>query len=187
MINDKSLDEEIIKSILAGKSEDFIYIVKRYQQRVYSIGYRFFKNEDDARDFTQELFIKILEKLNTLKNPEQFKAWLTRIAYNMGINKTRKEGDSSEVEYVEIYSAENTLDKQHLKKEVNASLHKAILALPEKYRICIDLYFFWGMKHKEISEATSISINTIKSNVLRAKQLLRDNLKGTIAEEYHEV
>jgi len=59
--------------------------------------------------------------------------------------------------------------------------------LPEKYGICIDLFFFFGLSHGEISEMTGFPINTIKSHVYRAKERLRKALKGTAAGDLYEM
>jgi len=66
-------------------------------------------------------------------------------------------------------------------------LMRAVGALPERYRICVELYFFMGLTYGEIGRITGYPVNTIKSNVLRAKTMLRDELKGTIAEDYNEL
>ena len=60
-------------------------------------------------------------------------------------------------------------------------------ALPEKYRVCIDLYFFYGLPYAEISAMTGFPVNTIKSHVSRAKRMLRDSLRETMAEGNDEM
>jgi RNA polymerase sigma-70 factor (ECF subfamily) len=59
--------------------------------------------------------------------------------------------------------------------------------LPEKYRICIEMHFYEDLKYAEISRITGFPINTVKSNVLREKRLLRDSLKKTILEDSNEM
>ena len=79
------------------------------------------------------------------------------------------------------------LNRSHIKDETISLLRNAMNKLPEQYRICVDLYFYMGMKYAEIEGITGYPVNTIKSNVLRAKQILRDRLRGSIAEDYHEM
>ena len=78
-------------------------------------------------------------------------------------------------------------ERRSAKNEIRETLHEAVRRLPERYRICVDLYFFLELTYAEISEITGFPVNTIKSHVLRAKAILRDGLKGTAAEEYHEL
>jgi len=71
--------------------------------------------------------------------------------------------------------------------ETQTIINKAMDELPEKYKICIEMYFYEDLKYIEISQITGLSVNTVKSNVFRAKQILRDLLKETFAENYGEL
>lgn len=186
MDNEYKTDEQIVKQVLLGAIENFKIIVERYQKRIFGIGMRFFKNRDDSYDFVQEVFIKVFENLNSFAGRAPFPFWLTKIAYNHGINRISSKRNEPEVSD-ELPTPETTPEKGHLQKEIRDILLKAINELPERYRICVDLYFFMGLTYGEISNITGFPVNTIKSNVLRAKNMLRDELKGTIAEDYHEL
>ena len=69
-------------------------------------------------------------------------------------------------------------EEQCLEKEMLLAVKEAVAELPEKYRICIDLYFFYDMPYAEIQEVTKLPINTIKSNVFRAKKILKERLEA---------
>ena len=186
MIHDNKSDEQIIKQVLLGSIESFRIIVERYQKKIFSIGMRFYKNEDDSYDFTQEVFIKAYESLKSYAERAPFRFWLTRIAYNHGINRLSSKKIEPDIPE-QIPAGETTPEDTHLRGEIREVLREAIEQLPERYRICVDLYFFLELTYNEISEITGYPVNTIKSNVLRAKNILRDELKGTIAEDYHEL
>jgi RNA polymerase sigma-70 factor (ECF subfamily) len=186
MNNENKTDEQIVKQILLGGIEGFKIIVERYQKKIYGIGMRFFKNMDDSHDFTQEVFIRAYENLKSYAGRAPFRFWLSRIAYNHGINRIGAQRIESEVP--EETAADGlTPEKGHVRGEVREVLMEAVSKLPERYRVCVDLYFFMGLTYGEIREITGYPLNTIKSNVLRAKIMLRDELKGTIAEDYHEL
>ena len=180
-------DEQIIKHILRGHNESFRIIVERYQKQVFNIGLRFLKNEHDSYDFVQEVFIKAFQKLNTFKGLSPFRFWLLKIAYNAGINNIKAFKNDGSIEGVIVPSLEKDPEKKHLEEEVRMILMDAIDKLPERYRICLDFYFFYGFSYSEISGMTGYPVNTIKSNVFRAKKELRSALSGTIAEDYHEL
>ncbi len=186
MTNEHATDENIIKSVINGDVDSFEYIVKRYQGLVYSIGMRFFRNEDDSNDFTQEVFIKVYHELNSYKGRAPFRYWLGRVAYNYAVNSIKVQ--KSDVNYIEeMHSSEATPEKSHITHEIKQTLLDAINQLPEKYRLCLDFYFFHGISYNKIKEITGYPVNTIKSYVFRAKQTLRDALRGSIAEDYHEM
>lgn len=179
-------DEKIIKEILYGNKQSFKLLVERYKNKIYSIGYKFLRNKDEAEDFTQEIFTKVYTNLENFNGKSCFKTWLLRIAYNHGINMNKSYKITSEF-CNESFSEELNHENQYVNSEISQVLQKAITDLPDEYKICVDLFFFWGLKHKEISQITEIPVNTIKSNVHRAKKILYNSLKNTIAEDYHEM
>lgn len=184
-------DEILIKKILKGDSDSFRFLIERYQNRVYSIGWRLFRNSDDAHDFSQEVFLKVYNNLESYKGSSSFGYWLARVAYNFGISQLEKLKRQSNLSAGELCvndaSDDFTPEEGQMKREIRMLVEKAIDDLPETYRVCVDLYFYMNLKYSEIEDITGIPVNTIKSNVYRAKTILRDRLRGTIAEEYYEM
>ncbi len=187
-MNENESPEKIVQRVLQGDIDSYRLIVEKFEKQIFSIGMRFFKNEDDSYDFTQEVFIKAYNNLMSYKGTAPFKYWLTKIAYNHGINK-KKSGSKTDgdVDTTELLQAEEFPEVEHERNELKELLIQEINKLPDKYRLCIDLYFFMGLSYKQIEHITGIKENTIKSHVLRAKKILRNNLKGTIAEDYYEM
>ena len=178
-------DLAIIGEVLAGKTESFAVLVRRHQNRVYSLGLRFFRNAEDARDFAQEVFIKAFERLGGFRGEAKFSTWLMKVAYYHGISiqRSRKEAESLAEDY-EIPGREEGPEELHARKAATAALTEALRLLPERYRICIDLYFSFGMTYEDVSRVTDIPVGTVKSHVFRAKQALRRTLKNSCAEDY---
>ncbi|HPF07186.1 MAG TPA: sigma-70 family RNA polymerase sigma factor [Spirochaetota bacterium] len=188
MDKDGLSDEQAVRKVQKGRSEYFSLIVERYSSRIFSIGMRFFYNSDDSADFTQEVFLKAFDKIEAYREIAPFRFWLVKLAYNLAINMKKGRGEEHlQVEINEpVYSGESP-EEVHVKNELKDLLLQEINRLPERYRICLDLYFFFGLKYSEISEITGYPVNTIKSDVFRAKNILRDKLKGTLAEECYEM
>lgn len=186
MTRESKSDEWIVRSVLKGNQDDFREVVDRYQKQIFIIGRRFFNNNDDASDFAQEVFIQAYKNLKSFKGLSPFRFWLFKIAYNLGINRRKSARIEGELP-VSLPSGKVTPEKDHVSDELRYLVQGAVDKLPEKYRICIDFYFYMGMSHKEISRVTGFPVNTVKSHVLRAKRILRSTLQGTIAEEYHEL
>jgi RNA polymerase sigma-70 factor (ECF subfamily) len=181
-------DEQAVRKVQKGKSEFFSLIVDRYSSRIFSIGMRFFYNSEDSADFTQEVFLKAFDKIESYREIAPFRFWLVKLAYNLAINIKKGRGEEHlQVDVNEpVYSGESP-DQTHINNELKELLIEEINRLPERYRICLDLYFFFGLKYSEISGITGYPVNTIKSDVFRAKNILRDKLKGTLAEECYEM
>ena len=177
-------DEMIIRNVQKGRTEYFSIIVERYRNRIFGIGMRFFYNHDDAADFTQEVFLRAYDRIHSYREIAPFRFWLARLAYNFGINMKKSLPDEKIcIDDIPEPCSDDSLEGGHIYNELKKILADEINRLPERYRVCLDLYFFMGLKYTEISEITGFPVNTIKSDVFRAKNLLRQNLAGTIAEE----
>lgn len=170
-------DDEVIATVLDGDRDAFSVLVRRYQDRVLRLGYGFFRDGDEAEDFAQDVFVKAYLGLAGFKGRSSFSTWLTRIAYNAGINAKRKSGRYEPLEADPEDERRLSPEDQHIRAEAVKSLGAAMSALPEKYAVCLDLYFREGMKYADISEATGFPVNTIKSHVFRAKKELKSALE----------
>jgi RNA polymerase sigma-70 factor (ECF subfamily) len=174
-------DQRIIEAILLGNRDLFRLLVKRHEQAVYGMGLSFFRNSEDASDFTQEVFLKVYRGLDHFEGRSRFSTWLYKIAYNTAVNEvTRRREYRSLVE--EDYAGEgDSPERKAIRTAAIQAVTGAVKDLPERYRICVDLFFFYDRSYQEIEAITGFPVNTIKSHVFRAKKLLREKL-GDIAE-----
>ncbi|MDR2701631.1 MAG: sigma-70 family RNA polymerase sigma factor [Spirochaetaceae bacterium] len=165
----------LVEEILGGRKELFRLLVERYQQKVHAMGLSFFHNQEDAADFTQDVFIRSYRSLATFRGQSRFSTWLYRIAYNTAVNSInrRKEYHSLAEEPV---TEDESPELHILRVAAQEAVRSAVAELPEKYRVCVDLYFFYDCSIREIGEITGFPENTIKSHVFRGKKLLREKL-----------
>lgn len=171
-------DQFLIKSILNGNKNLFALLMKFYKQRVYSLGMSFFKNEHDTEDFVQDVFIKAYTKLDTFQNKSLFSTWLLRIAYTTALNSVNRRKEYLPItDENNIVAAEETPEEKELRKITQLAIREAISELPEKYAVCLDMYFSYDIPYAEISEITGFPLNTIKSHIFRAKQILKKKLE----------
>ena len=170
-------DRTIVARVIEGESDLFALLVKRHQRAVYGLGLSFFKNAEDSGDFTQDVFIKAYRSLPSFLGKSKFSTWLYRIAYNTAVNavKRRKEYQSlaEDIEIPDFDDPQSKVLREASKKAIKAATEQ----LPERYRICVDLFFFYDLSYPEIEVVTGFPVNTIKSHVFRAKALLRDKLR----------
>jgi len=171
-------DYEVCKAVLAGNTQAFAVLAAQYQKRVYMLGLSFFDNDDDCEDFVQDVMLKAYSALATFRAEAPFVTWLMRIAYNTALNSIKKRRRyTSLAEGVEIeYQGANPEERQ-LNECLVLSVREAINNLPDSYRMCIDLYFFYDMSYTDIAAVTELPLNTIKSHIFRAKKILREYLK----------
>ncbi|AEJ18498.1 RNA polymerase sigma factor [Gracilinema caldarium] len=188
MITGKELvDEVLINRIIAGERDLYRILIERHQENVFSLGLSFFKNRDDAADFTQEVFLKAYKGLSGFQGRSRFSTWLYRIAYNTGINSLNRREEffsltsetDNDAEEIELPAPDN-VEAELLRKFAMAAVREAMKTLPDRFRICLELYFFYDRSYDEIAIITGFPLNTVKSHIFRAKQLLREGLADMI-------
>jgi RNA polymerase sigma-70 factor (ECF subfamily) len=172
-------EQMLITEIVAGQKELFRILVKQYEQQVYGMGLSFFRNAEDASDFTQEVFLKVFRSLANFEGRSRFSTWLYKIAYNTAINDVnrRKEYRSLAEDEQILLSDSDTPERTVLRCLARKAVQEAVQGLPDRYRICIDLFFFYERSYQEIEAITGYPVNTVKSHVFRAKKLLREKLE----------
>ena len=172
-------DELIADQVTAGQKNLFRLLVTRYQRAVYGMGLSFFRNAEDASDFCQEVFLKVYRGLSRFQGRSRFSTWLYKIAYNTAVNgvNRRKEFHSLAEEEFEPGDGD-TPERQAIRAAVREAVLVSLQELPERYRVCVDMFFFYNCSYREIGEITGFPVNTVKSHVFRAKKLLREKLQG---------
>ncbi|MCL2244153.1 MAG: sigma-70 family RNA polymerase sigma factor [Treponema sp.] len=173
-------DQLIVSQILCGQKNLFRLLVRRHERAVFGMGISFFRNKEDASDFTQEVFLKAYRSLSCFEGRSRFSTWLYKIAYNTAINEVnrRKEYQSLTEEDAErLVNANDTPERIAIRNAAKEAVQEALNDLPERFRICVDLFFFYDRSYQEIEIITGFPVNTIKSHVFRAKKLLRKKLE----------
>jgi RNA polymerase sigma-70 factor (ECF subfamily) len=168
----------LISQIASGQKDLFRLLIEQYQKQVYGMGLSFFRNKEDAADFTQDVFLKTYRSLGSFRGNSRFSTWLFRVAYNTAVNSISRRKEYSSLAEEEGMSDEDTPERIALRDTTREAVLEAVAELPEKFRICIDLFFFYDRSIKEIAVITGFEENTIKSYVFRAKKALRKKLEA---------
>ena len=175
-------DIVLIQRILAGDAIAFERLVRKYQKQVHTLAWRKVRDFHIAEDITQETFLQVYQKLETLEDPTRFPGWLYVIADRLCIAWLRRnqrhtepleDTDISEVE-TEVYSRYIAMEHAETFAEARRDLVEELLAkLKEGNRTVITLHYLEGMTYAEISNFLGVSENTIKSRLRRARQQLK--------------
>lgn len=144
-------------------------IVRKYADLVYRVALTMLKNKDDAEDIFQEVFMKICTENMSFMSEEHEKAWLIRVTKNKCLDFLKRSCNKNKEELDENLAKEESNNNQYVVDEV--------MKLPEKYRIIIYLFYFEGYKITEISQMLEINESTIKSQLVKARELLKESLK----------
>ncbi|MDF3818478.1 sigma-70 family RNA polymerase sigma factor [Leptospira sp. 96542] len=151
--------------------------MNRYQAMVYSQAKKAFLTQEEAEDFTQEVFLQAFESLSQFRGEAQFSTWIFQIARFKLSKQFKKKKVVTEPWLDEIYAIPETKQESIVetihKEDRHRSLRDLITKLPKSYQLPIILHFFENKPLKEISSELNIKLNTIKSNIARGKELLR--------------
>ena len=146
-----------------------------YADTIFVICLKYSKNYTDAEDTLQDCFITIFEKIHQYKNKGSFEGWLKRIAINTALQKYRKTNTLEIVTDIKDEENEENFTIEDNIYNVDVLL-RFVQELPNQYRLVFNLSVLDGYNHKEISEMLQISEGTSKSNLSRARKLLKERL-----------
>lgn len=147
---------------------------------------KYSRNKQDAEDVLQDSFITIFKKINSYESKGSFEGWLKRITINTALQKYREKSTLYLVQDKEIEEAtqETTVAENEYKLEF---LLDKIQELPNRYRLVFNLYVLDNFSHKEIAEMLHISVGTSKSNLSRARLLLKQMIEVRKKQQFlHE-
>ncbi len=185
-------DTLYIKEYLEKRSEQAAYnLVQKYRKFVYLTVLQKINDTDDAKDITQDIFIKVLNTLNKFDGRSSFKTWLYRISVNESINVLRKkkirqffslsntDDDENETQYKdESPNPEQIFEETELYKQLMEALNK----LPQKQKETFMFRYFDELTYEEISEITGVSVGALKANYFHAIKKLSGLLKSYIGK-----
>ena len=178
----KNEDVKLIHRILSGDETAFVSLVNKYKKQVHTLAWRKIGDFHIAEEITQDTFLKVYQKLYTLKNPNQFSGWLYVIATNQcraWLRKKRIETESlddTETEWIDTsaYSRYVAEEQAKVNVETQREVVKKLLAkLKESERTVITLHYFGEMTIEEISRFLGVSASAIKLRLHRARQRLQ--------------
>ncbi|MCL6274338.1 sigma-70 family RNA polymerase sigma factor [Muricauda sp. 2012CJ35-5] len=166
--------EELINNCKKGKRQAQAELYRKYSGILFGMCLKYSRNRTEAEDNLHDSFMTIFNKIDQYKFNGSFEGWIKRITVNTVLQKYRKE------QYLDVVS-ENVGEQIEVDTEgLDVSLSTLlgyIQELPNKYRLTFNLYVLDGYSHKEISEMLGTSTGTSKSNLARAKMILRQKIE----------
>lgn len=149
--------------------EQIVEYVLKNKEKYYRLSYSYVKNTDDALDIVQESVYKAISSANSLKNPDYLKIWLYRIVVNTSIDFIRKNKKITVMDEESLF----VFDKGKNDKYEDIDLKLALSELPAKYKTIVILRYFEDLKIEEIAEILNENINTVKTRLYKALEILR--------------
>jgi RNA polymerase sigma-70 factor (ECF subfamily) len=178
-------DEELVARSKTGDIDSFNQLVKRWERPIFALAYRTLGREEDARDVTQETFLRAFRALSGFKGDAKFSSWLYRIALNLCRDWIRKERRAPLVAVpegvdVEQLAAERgpveSVEDLAARAELGREVAKAMEFLPTEQRQAIILKEYHGLTFQEIADLMKCPLSTVKTRVYQGLSTLRKQL-----------
>ena len=160
------------------KAQEQLY--RLYSPKLFSVCLKYSRNYTEAQDNLQDGFILIFNKIEQYSFKGSFEGWLKRVMINNVLQQYRTQTFLSLVNEDVPEAAEIEIDDENMSLEY---LLKIIQELPDRYRLVFNLYVNDDYSHAEIAEMLSINIGTSKSNLSRARMILKEKIEQHKNEE----
>lgn len=184
-------DEILIKRSKNGDLEAFELLVKRYENKVYTVAYRFLGNHADASDLAQEAFLRLYQALPGFRGDSGFMTWLYRITANVCRDELRRrqkyqvvsldgEGASGNggPGIAQLPGRDLSPEEAYEQKEFNELIQQCLLSLSEEHRLVLIMREIQGMSYEEIAEVLNCSLGTVKSRLSRSRQAFKEKYQN---------
>lgn len=171
----------MIEKVIAGNDHAFRILVEKYRNHLFRTVFSVLKDQKEAEDATQEVFIKIYTSLPKYEN-QGFKTWLTRIAINHAIDVKRKQQrrreDVMEEMELQIESPEsNNVELEVIKRERQKLVQSRLKEVPANYRDVIYGFYIEEKSYQEIASEQNVQVKTIETKLYRARLWIKNHWK----------
>lgn len=195
-VNYGEIGDELLASLFVNNHDDnaFSEIVDRYGDKIFRLALRITRSEESAEEILQNVFIKLIEKLETFREESKLSTWIYSVSSNESFLylRNRYKNRSRQVSIEELSNNEQndnnrsyeisdqyySPDENLISSQHRNILDKAINELPEEYRVVFQLRDIEGLSNNEVADILGLSLPAVKSRILRARNQLRKKLLG---------
>jgi RNA polymerase sigma-70 factor (ECF subfamily) len=190
-----TVEAQFIERLRAGEAAAFDRLVQERSSDVYALLYRLTEDAEEARDLTQETFLRIFQSIDRFRGDADLKTWIYRIAINQARNRWRwwrrrrrdvtisldAAGERDEQPLsARLRAASDSPEQETLTREREMHLRRALQSLGRSYREVVVLRDVEGLSYEEIAVTLEISIGTVKSRLSRGRQELRRKMESSL-------
>ena len=188
-------DEEVVARVLAGETGMFEVVMRRHNQRLYSVARAILRNDGEAEDVMQDAYVRAYEHLNQFAGRAKFSTWLTRIAVHEALARQRRGNRYQELEPMSeregdpmdrFASLTPNPEQQASNSEIRRLLEEAVDNLPDSYRTVFMLRDIEEMSTTDAADVLEITEENVKVRLHRARALLRRSLYARAGMQKNE-
>lgn len=192
-----STDTDFLERLKAGETAAFDELINRFSADIYKMLFRLTGNAEEARDLTQETFLRVVQSVKSFRGDASLKTWLFRIGINQARNRRRwwlarklnltfsLDADNKHDEGLNLRDtlrddARQSPEEETLQREQSTQLREALNELSPNFREAVVLRDIEGLSYEEIAALLETSVGTVKSRIARGREELRKKLKRSL-------
>src|SRR4029078_3685800 len=191
----QKIEAQFIERLKRGDAAAFEILVNERSGEIYGLLFRLTENSEEARDLTQETFLRAFQSIDRFRGEADLRTWIYRIAINQARNRWRwwrrrrrdttisldaSQGDSTQTVMSTLAESGGDPEQQTLAHEREVVLRAALQRVGRAYRETLILRDIEGFTYEEIATALGINVGTVKSRLARGRQELRQKLEGSL-------
>jgi len=188
-------EAEFIERLKRGDAAAFEELVAARSGEIYGLLFRMTENSDEARDLTQETFLRAFQSIGRFRGEADLRTWIYRIAINQARNRWRwwrrrrrestvslesTQGENDQTVIATLAASGASPEQQTLAHERESALRSALHKVGQAYRETVILRDIEGFSYEEIAATLEINVGTVKSRLARGRQELRAKLEGSL-------
>lgn len=194
--HDRAVDRSLIERAAKGDARAFRELVGRHQRKAHAVAYGIVRNAEDAREVTQDAFMRVYRHLNDFEGQASFSTWLYRIVVNLSIDLIRRKAPGKKAveldDRTELDGAPHELlpyrgDRDPFvsldRSRIVAAVQQCLDQLPEYHRTIIVLREVEGLSYEEIAEVMEVPKGTVMSRLFHARRKMQKLLHELLGEE----
>ena len=181
-------DEHVVECVLSGEIALYELLMRRHNQRLYRVARAILRDDSEAEDVMQDAYVRAYQNLAGFEGRAKFVTWLTRIAVHEAIARSRKRSRFQSIDSYELSNgetmnpatSERNPEQQIYDRELSVVIERAVLSLPDEYRIVFMLRDVEGMSTEETAQCLNLTQENVKVRLHRAHAKLRKQLYSAV-------
>lgn len=186
------IDRDIIEQVRGGNTRRYALLIDRHKDRALTLATRLASDKEEAEELVQDAFMRAFKSLDQFRGDAKFGTWFYRILYNLCMTRVTRRHcrletldveDGAMMENLLVDQDEPSIHEQMESVELHEMISNEVDRLPEKFRSVITLFYIQEMSYEEMVSVLSVPIGTVKTNLFRARNLLRERVLGRLKGE----
>jgi RNA polymerase sigma-70 factor (ECF subfamily) len=169
-------DSELLAGLRDGSPSAVDELLRQYQGKIFNLAMSILKNESDAEEAAQDVFMTVIRKADTFQGNSAFYSWIYRICVNTCLMRLRGKRRNETVSIEELDDWSKEVERDALNEELGQMIRKYTEKLSEKYRVVFVLSDVEGLSNEETAKILGLTVPAIKSRLHRARLYLREQL-----------